>query len=307
MASTWKGTSKKRRVQRPTQAAVTTTYRDADGRTHLTVQKINGNLVATGLTKPLFEEPWQDTMVLSTANAAIRHIGTTPAIAGVGNVAREAMDALSKLADGLAAQAAKSIACAAGCAHCCYQSVGATGMEVLAIVEHLQSRLDAAQLESVKAHIHAAHERSRGLPYSERFSPRHPCAFLGDGGRCTIYPVRPLVCRAMNSVNADECRDILYDDARRNAFLTEGHGPDSLMGAFRASHAMSAGLQLAGADVYGLDMRPLDMVAAVDELLRDPEAVRRWLSGQPAPSNAVGSDASSNARLRSIAGVGDPS
>src|SRR5690606_31118908 len=130
-------------------------------------------------------------------------------------------------------------------------------------------------------------ERTRGKTYKERHSPDLPCVFLGEAGKCTIYPVRPLVCRAVNSLNAEECRDNLHDDAKRAAYLEDGRGASALLGPIRASHAISAGLQLGGAEVYGLDMRPLDLVAAIDLLLQDETAEERWLAGRPALESAA--------------------
>jgi Fe-S-cluster containining protein len=304
MATTWKGSGKKRRARGTApQHRNVLSRRDASGRVHLLLQSNNGVRIATGFSGPLFEEPWQDTLALSAANTALRHCGRSPDVAGITAVAREAMDALSKLAAGLIAQANPTVACAAGCDHCCYQSVGVTALEAITIVQYLQTTLDVDGLDAVRTRVHAARERTRGLTRQERYSPDHPCVFLGEGGRCTVYPVRPLVCRAMNSLNADDCRANLRDPERRAEFLEHGKGPDSLLGPFRASHALSAGLQLAGADVYGLDTRPLDLVAAVDELLQHPDAVHQWLTGGAALESAVGSDATTNLQLRALAGM----
>ena len=61
------------------------------------------------------------------------------------------------------------------------------------------------------------------------------------------------------------------------------------MEPIRTFHALSAGLQLGLADLYGLDMRPLDLVAAMDLLLNGPETISDgWSRGEPAFEPAVG-------------------
>lgn len=306
MAKSWRPSGKKRRVPRerpPPAAHAPRSFKDATGRVHLVVTSTNGMPTATGFDAPLFDEAWQNTMALSAANTVLLQCGSGPDLERVVAAAHEALDALSKLTLGLFAQSTTPVACSAGCDHCCHQSVGVTALEALTIVYHLQTTLDAATLTSVKHRIRATREQIRGLTREQRYSPQHPCVFLGPSGTCTIYPVRPLVCRAMNSLDANGCRETLRDPDQRALFLEHGRGPDALLGPFRASHALSAGLQLAGSDVYGWDTRPLDLVAAMDELLQNPDAVQQWLDGRDVFHDAVGSDASGNAHLRSLAGV----
>jgi Fe-S-cluster containining protein len=308
MANTWKGAGKKRAKKsrpqsrlRPPALAV----KGDDGRVHLLLQHQNNAPIAVALSGRLFQESWQEALTLSTANTALRHCGVRPHLLGITAATQEAMAALSKLSEGLIAQADPTVACHAGCDHCCHQSVGVTALEAVTIVEHLRSNLDETALSALRQRVATARERTRSLSREQRYSPLHPCVFLGEGGRCTVYEVRPLVCRAMNSLDDGECRTNLHDAERRRAFLEHGRGPTSLLGPFRASHAMSAGLQLAGSDVYGLDTRPLDLVAAVDRLLDAPDVARRWLNGETVLESAVGSNATHDAQLRALAGL-DP-
>jgi Fe-S-cluster containining protein len=304
LASTWKGSSKKRR--HPSPATPPRTLKDARGRVHLLLQGSGQARFITGLSAPLFSEPWQDTLTLTTANAVLRHFGETPSSSKIEALTTEAMAALSKLAEGLAGQSERAVACSAGCAHCCHQSVGVTGVEALTIVRHLKATRSADELAELAVSVRVMRERTRGMTYKERHSPDLPCVLLGEGGQCTIYAVRPLVCRAVNSLNADECRENLHDASKRAVYLEDGRGASALLAPIRASHAMSAGLQLAGTDVYGLDMRPLDLVAVIDLMLHDDAAEQRWLAGQIVLEAASGSDATSNSQLRNIVGLTPP-
>ena len=280
--------------------------RDGAGRVHLTVQRDP----ATGaqhvsLDGPLFEAAWQNEVATAAAGTAHGVLAGAPTLERVVALARNAMDAAARLIDGLLARApAGAVACRAGCDHCCYQSVGVTPPEALAIFDHLSATRSDAELERVAAHVAAHRARTRGLSTAERFSPAHPCAFLDTAsGRCTIYEVRPLSCRGMNSLDAGECERRLREPAARAAFLAEGVGGHSFMEPIRAFHAVSAGLQLGVAELYGLDMRPLDLSAALDLLLNGPAAIPdEWIAGGTSFESARGGDATDAPGLREISG-----
>ncbi len=214
------------------------------------------------------------------------------------------MAGTSRLTEGLLSRApAGAVACKAGCDHCCHQVVGVTAPEALAIVQHLQATLSAAELASFAAHLGALLERARGLTAQQRFSPDHPCPFLRSA-RCSIYEVRPLSCRGMNSLSAGECAKRLRDPEARSEFLTSGVAGHSFMEPIRAFHAVSAGLQLCLSELYRLDMRPLELGTAIALLLGDAAALTEgWLRGQKSFESARGGDTTSDALVRELVGA----
>lgn len=304
----WKRTSKKRRrtvavtTSRSTPNALSTT--DAQGRVHLQVhQDPNTGHPVVALSAPLFQEAWQNELTAAVANTALTTIQNQLNAETVVTVARNAMAALSRLADGLLSQSNARVACSAGCDHCCYQSVGATPAEALVIVDHLRRTHNEQELKAVTHHLAESRRRTAHLTAAERYSPEYPCPFLEDA-QCTIYEVRPLSCRGMNALDAEECRSNLRDPEARSAFLASGKGGASFMEPIRAFHALSAGLQLSLAQLYHLDMRPLDLTAAVHELLTGPSSlVDEWLAGERALEPARGGDSSSNARVLEVSGT----
>jgi len=280
--------------------------RDPAGRVHLIVSRDPASGAETvSLAAPLFEETWQNDVAAAVAGKAHGALGGAPTLAAAVELARSAMDGASRLIDSLLGRApAGAVACRAGCDHCCYQSVGLTPPEALAIFDHLSRTLADAELERVAAHVAAYRARTRGLSTAERFSPEHPCAFLDvAGGRCTIYEVRPLSCRGMNSLDAGECQQRLRDPAARAAFLAAGVGGHSYREPIRAFHAVSAGMQLGASELHGLDMRPLDLGAALDLLLNGPEEIPdSWIGGGASFEEARGSDAAESAGARALSG-----
>ena len=160
--------------------------------------------------------------------------------------------ATSRLADGLLARApAGAVACRAGCDHCCYQSVGVTPPEALAIFDHLSRTLSDTDAGARRGARRRGTARARaGCRRAERFSPDHPCPFL-DGRAGAARSTRSVrsSCRGMNSLDADECEKRLRDPAARAAFLAERAGGHSFMEPIRAFHAVSAGIQLGLAEL----------------------------------------------------------
>lgn len=268
------------------------TVRDQHGRLHLLLHQdpVSG-ATQLALKAPLFTESWQDDVALSTASTAYGALRSALNRDAVVVLTRHVMDATSRLADGFIGRAANgTVACKPGCDHCCHQSVGVTPAEALTIVEHLQRTLSSEALQVRTTELAAARERTRGLSSQQRFSPEHPCPFLRSA-QCTIYEVRPLSCRGMNSLDANECRTSLRDPESRAAFLQTGRSGQAFMEPIRAFHAVSAGLQLGIAELFHLDMRPLDLTAAVHELLsRGPAAIAGWLAGESSLEPARGGD-----------------
>jgi Fe-S-cluster containining protein len=286
--------------------------RDRAGRVHLTLHRDPGGGDQVTLTAPLFAEAWQNEIAEGAANTAHAVIGGesagAPTLESAVELARNAMAATQRLIDGLLARApVGAVACRAGCDHCCYQRVGVTPPEALAIFDHLSQTLSDEELQAITAHVAARHAATQGLSGAERFSPDHPCPFLDTGsGRCTIYEVRPLSCRGMNSLDAGECARRLREPAARAAFLADGLGSHSFMEPIRAFHAVSAGLQLALSELHGLDMRPLELTAAMHLLLNGaPSLPDQWIAGQASFASAR-TDENDAPGLRELGGVLSP-
>jgi hypothetical protein len=255
-------------------------FRDDGDRVHLVVHRdpMSGT-DRLELSAPLFEEDWQDRVAASTATTALGVLGRSATLARVLELTRRAMSSMERLVAGLLSHApAGAVACKAGCDHCCHVVVAITAPEALTIFDHLvRTRSDTA-LAELRTRLAELHERTRGLTSSQRFSPEFPCAFL-EGGRCSIYEVRPFACRGMNSLDAAECETRLRDPVAREEFAAHGGG-HVFLEPVRAFHAISAGLQLGLSELYRFDMRPLELCAAMLTLLERGGAVTEaWLAG----------------------------
>jgi Fe-S-cluster containining protein len=287
--------------------------RDRRGRVHLRLQvdPVTGAEAVT-LETAVFKESWQNELLVGAVNTARGILRERATVEGTAALARNVMAATSRLNDGLLARVPPgTVACKSGCDHCCYQSVGVTPPEALAIWRHLTATLSAAELAALAARIAEVHEQTRRMTSGERFSPEHPCPFLAEGC-CSIYEVRPLACRGMNALDAGECATRLRDPDARAAFLAGGPGGRSFMEPIRAAHAVSAGLQIGLSELYQLDMRPLELSAAMHALFSGPESADGWVDGGRTFESAVRAEWATDAALRELSGAlpggdaGDP-
>ncbi len=170
--------------------------------------------------------------------------------------------------------------CRAGCGWCCHVQVAVAAPEALRIAEHLRRALPARELDQVAARIARLDDRTRGLDADARAATGLPCALLVDG-RCVVYPVRPLLCRGWNSLDAAACRANALDPDSVPVPTCELHR--QLAG--HVALGLDDGLWDAGLGEASLD---LELTTALRIALEVPDAAARWLGGEPvfAPAGA---------------------
>lgn len=174
------------------------------------------------------------------------------------------------------------IQCGAGCAWCCMQPVQVSILSAIAVAAYLKREGQGAEVVSRLADYVSLLE-----PYEnrrDRLKECHePCPFLHSQGTCTVYPARPVLCRAFHSTDVACCRAVVQEK--------------------RANHEVPmfpnlfgfVGIRLAGArqafKEMGIDDRPVVLAGAVKLLLDDFETtVLAWLSGDKVfqPAAVVG-------------------
>ncbi len=178
-----------------------------------------------------------------------------------------------ELARGLGDEA-RHIACRAGCGTCCAVNVSVLFPEGVAIAAFLGRELAPAQLEQVRERLNDLHHEVRWLEDSERPFLRRSCAFLDAAGSCSIYPVRPLICRSVTSTDAERCKEALIAPVF-------GEEVPVMMNLFQKSlfefafTAMGEALQASGRDSRGGTLTD-----TVKRVLDRPELTGDFLAGQ---------------------------
>ena len=266
---------------------------------HLVVQQApRGGTSHLALVEPIFEDAWQNDLALGAASTAHDALAAGHDRERAAALGRKAMDATSKLIEGLMAKAGdRPVACHDGCAHCCFSVP-----EVLAIDAHVRATGTPAERERLMARVRDADDCTRGLTSAQRLSPDLPCPFL-ENETCGIYEARPLACRGTNSLDADACAAQLREPAARAAFVAGKRTFPCYLEPIRASHAIHAGLQLALDELHGLDTHPLELTAAMRVMFDDPARVaEEWLAGRDPFQTARGADSTDNPRIAALSG-----
>lgn len=156
-------------------------------------------------------------------------------------------------------------ACSAGCSYCCHVHVDATVPEILAIADHLARTRSPDDIAALGQRLAEQVRRVEPLDDEARWDAKIPCALLGEGGRCSIYEVRPLRCRAFHSCSVEPCRVAFAgrDDAE----------PVPSPRLTRAHDAVEAGYDEALAEA-GLSAEGHRLESGLLRALEDPAAVR---------------------------------
>ena len=101
----------------------------------------------------------------------------------------------------------RALACREGCAFCCHLTVGARAEEVLLIADFVRSHFSPGQQSALIDRLCKHASIVSPLNTSERRGI--PCPLL-DGSRCSVYSVRPLVCRAYHSLDVSSCENSFH-------------------------------------------------------------------------------------------------
>lgn len=205
-------------------------------------------------------------------SALVRALGPDPAVRGLCEAMDAAYRAYDASLDGVVFD--PPMACGRGCIHCCYNQVPVSPPEALVLGFHLLERNDPAWLEALVRRAEATVRAIRSLDREGIGAIRHdwPCLFLEEG-TCSIHPLRPLVCRGWNAVDAAQCRASIENRSPLDPI--ENHPMPREM-----AEAVQLGL-LEGSQRLGLEAGYLVLARAVLLMLRRGvvECAGQWLSG----------------------------
>jgi Fe-S-cluster containining protein len=164
------------------------------------------------------------------------------------------------------------IACREGCNFCCFNQVEVTPLEALRIGHYVGQNFSPEDKDALMARVSRSIGLKAGKSKKKLARLRHqlPCPLL-LGGRCSIYPVRPLVCRAMHTFEASACEQEL---------LGGKLGP----GAYYAHRyefvwSISSGLQN-GCRETGCQTGVLDLTRALHDFFGQEKPLERWINGE---------------------------
>jgi Fe-S-cluster containining protein len=201
-----------------------------------------------------------ETLLLQWRAATIHTLQASRSTSTVLQVAEQVHSGMSVAIDALPSRAQH--ACAPGCSFCCYLPVDVLAPEAFHIAAHLRQTRSPRELTELvyRLGVHGQHDGAA-----------RPCVFLADG-RCSIYEVRPMVCRSYNSLSKERC-EALYRDPSIDLRGTK----DRVAG--RLAEAIEDGV-IAGLNALGLDAEWYELPSAVLRALETTDGPTRWAQGE---------------------------
>lgn len=202
---------------------------------------------------------------LFQAGQTLAQIQTAVQIAG--QWAGYCIDLIEQASDGV-----QPPACRAGCDACCYNQVELTGPETIVLGTFLTERLAPSDRQLLLDRVALSVARRQGQTKAQLAARRAhlPCPLLEDG-TCLAYEVRPLMCRAMHSLEAEACRRELADC---NLNLVQFYHHRHTIHVSLSQGLVDACLAL------GYQAGPLDLPRSLVDFFAVPDVVERWLAGE---------------------------
>lgn len=199
-----------------------------------------------------------------------------PAVAEpVGMIAalRWGMSELDRTYDATPAKTKASVACRAGCSHCCSAAVDVQAHEVFFAAEHIQLTFSPGELAAVIERTAALRARLAPGSTEKRNVPWQPCALLRED-QCSIYPGRPEACRVHHASDAAVCAAQAADP---EVDLDPVYIPALRARLFAVMLGLDEALESAG-----FDDRAYDFSSALHEALTNSLCLALWLRHKPA-------------------------
>lgn len=181
---------------------------------------------------------------------------------------RWGMDEIDRTFADTPAKVRASVACRAGCSHCCSAAVDVQAHEVFFVAEHIQLHFPAEELAGVIDRTAALRTRLAVGSSAARNQLWQPCALLRDG-QCTVYANRPEACRVHHTSDAEACAAHAADP---EVDLDKFYIPALRARLFAVMLGMDEALEHAG-----FDDRAYDFASTLHEALTNSLCRALWL------------------------------
>jgi len=87
------------------------------------------------------------------------------------------------------------IQCKQGCSYCCHLEITLSFAELVGLVDFI-TECRKRDIHKIRTSLRYARQKIDGKFGLERKASGVMCPLLGDDGSCSVYPARPLACRA---------------------------------------------------------------------------------------------------------------
>jgi len=164
----------------------------------------------------------------------------------------------------------KPIVCGPGCHFCCSNQVEVLPPEALLLGHFVGHHFSPAEKQKLLARI-IRNLKLRAGKDRQELAPLRPellCPLLQEK-RCSVYPVRPLFCRAHHSLDVTQCR--------REFRAEKVAGFEFYTHRYEIMLSVRAGL-MAGCRASGCQADVLDHLGALQVCLSTSDPAERWIN-----------------------------
>jgi Fe-S-cluster containining protein len=167
---------------------------------------------------------------------------------------------------------AEPIDCQPGCHYCCYNQPIVTPPEALLIGHFVEENFADRERSELWERMVGILELTEDKGHDEIMMMRHdlPCIFL-IGGMCSVYVVRPIICRACSSTSAEHCATLFESRDARARLRCYPQTRE----IFQTAHA---GLT-ENCEEMGCQSDFLLIAEAMHDYFQHPRPIEAWLNG----------------------------
>jgi Fe-S-cluster containining protein len=166
------------------------------------------------------------------------------------------------------------IACHKGCNYCCNLRVEVRAHEVFTIARFIQKTFTQDETRLLVDRLQETVEAITGLTREEHFAKNIECALLLEGA-CSVYDVRPSMCRKHHSIDVEQCKRS-FETPHDLAIPPVGH---QLL--IQATRTAVLGFR-DGMEKAGFDSTLYELNSAALAALKNPECGKKWRKGKKA-------------------------
>lgn len=166
--------------------------------------------------------PDEDPLKSILFNILQEKIKTAVLPAGFPVLLKEMMEYVQNLIDDLETTGqTPEVSCSSGCDYCCYSQVTIVPLEALLIYAFVGEQFSQIEQIDLVNRINDSMYLTGGKTIEQQYTVKqdNPCVFL-DAGCCSIYPVRPFICRAWNSLDSIACKQAFDLDTHHSQIET---------------------------------------------------------------------------------------
>lgn len=103
----------------------------------------------------------------------------------------------------------EQIDCKKGCGDCCILNIPVLAPEVFNIKNFIEKNLSSRKRKTVFRKVKELSFPLKNIDDEERIACRKECVLLNDDKSCSVYEVRPILCRSVTSTSREKCKESL--------------------------------------------------------------------------------------------------